>query len=84
MLVGGSVGDGIERAVALRYQGKPPGDPFRILALSSGGAYGAYGTGILAELFRQDMERSPAANWQFFDVVTGSSTGSMLAPLVYL
>ncbi len=63
--------------------------PVRILALSTGGAWGAYGAGVL-NAWRQlnpdetGIELGGEKTWRHFDVVTGSSTGALLAPLVYL
>jgi hypothetical protein len=61
----------------------PPGDPVNIdvLALSGGGEYGAFGAGFLdgwgtlgdGQLARPD-----------FDMVTGISTGALIAPFAYL
>ncbi len=48
-----------------------------ILALSGGGAYGAYAAGVICGW-------TCAGNRPTFDVVTGISTGSLIAPLVFL
>jgi predicted patatin/cPLA2 family phospholipase len=53
------------------------GGPLRILALSGGGAGGAFGAGALVGLTRRG-ERPQ------FDVVTGVSTGALLAPFAFL
>jgi predicted acylesterase/phospholipase RssA len=51
--------------------------PRNVLALSSGGLYGAYTTGVL-EGWSQTGTRPE------FDVVTGSSTGALIAPFAFL
>jgi predicted acylesterase/phospholipase RssA len=53
------------------------GTGLRILALSGGGAGGAFGAGILAGL-------SLAGTRPPFDVVTGVSTGALIAPFAFL
>jgi hypothetical protein len=53
------------------------GGPLRILALSGGGAAGAFGAGVLYGL--QKSGRRPA-----FQVVTGVSAGALLAPFAFL
>lgn len=58
----------------------PPPDghrPFNILVLSAGGAYGAYSAGVLAGW-------SEAGTRPQFDVVTGVSTGALVATLAFL
>jgi NTE family protein len=44
------------------------------LVFSGGGAKGAFGVGVLAEM----VARAPALSWH---IVTGTSTGSLIAPL---
>jgi hypothetical protein len=51
--------------------------PQHVLALSSGGLYGAYSAGVLDGWTR-------AGTRPEFDVVTGSSTGALIAPLAFL
>jgi hypothetical protein len=51
--------------------------PYHVLALSAGGQWGAYGAGVLAGL--NDARATPE-----FSLVTGISTGAMLAPLMFL
>jgi predicted acylesterase/phospholipase RssA len=51
--------------------------PRHVLALSSGGLYGAYSSGFLAGW-------SDAGTRPEFDVVTGVSTGALIAPLAFL
>lgn len=51
--------------------------PFNILALSGGGAYGAYSAGVLAGWTEAGTRPS-------FDVVTGVSTGALVATLAFL
>jgi predicted patatin/cPLA2 family phospholipase len=56
----------------------PPGRPARnILCLSGGGSYGAYSAGVLCGW----TERGDRP---CFDVVTGISTGALIAPLAFL
>jgi predicted acylesterase/phospholipase RssA len=51
--------------------------PFNILVLSGGGAYGAYSAGVLAGWTEAGTRPS-------FDVVTGVSTGALVATLAFL
>ena len=51
--------------------------PLNILAVSGGGAYGAYTAGVLNGWSRSN-------NRPIFDVVTGISTGALIAPLAFL
>ena len=51
--------------------------PRNVLALSSGGLYGAYSSGFLAGW-------SETGTRPEFDVVTGVSTGALIAPLAFL
>jgi hypothetical protein len=51
--------------------------PFNVLVLSGGGAYGAYSAGVLAGW-------SEAGTRPQFDVVTGVSTGALVATLAFL
>jgi hypothetical protein len=60
-----------------RQRREATGGPVRILALSGGGAGGAFGAGALVGLTRRG-ERPQ------FDVVTGVSTGALLAPFAFL
>lgn len=87
VLLGDETGAGLRVAVAERLARKPAGEEFRFLALSTGGAYGAFGAGILQGLHERDviagLQRGDTP-WRRFDVVTGASTGAMLAPLAYL
>lgn len=55
----------------------PTRKPFNILVLSGGGAYGAYTAGVLAGWTENGTR--PA-----FDVVTGISTGALVATLAFL
>jgi hypothetical protein len=54
-----------------------PGQPHRILALSGGGAYGAYTVGVLNGWTRSGDRPE-------FDIVTGISTGSLIATYAFL
>jgi hypothetical protein len=51
-------------------------DGMRVLALSGGGANGAYGAGVL-------VGWTKAGDRPTFDLVTGVSTGALMAPLVF-
>jgi hypothetical protein len=63
--------------VAWRLRDRLAGQPINILALSGGGADGAFGAGALVGL-----SRSP---WRpKFSVVTGVSAGALLAPYAFL
>jgi predicted acylesterase/phospholipase RssA len=53
------------------------GKPLTILALSGGGAGGAFGAGAVAGLTRTGMRPE-------FDVVTGVSAGALIAPYAFL
>jgi predicted acylesterase/phospholipase RssA len=67
--------------VLTRYLGDPgaidAGDSFGVLALSGGGAGGAFGAGALTGL-------SEAGTRPVFHMVTGVSTGALIAPFAFL
>ncbi len=63
--------------VAWRLRAQHAGQPINILALSGGGADGAFGAGALVGLARS-ASRPP------FSVVTGVSTGALIAPYAFL
>lgn len=65
------------RQIARRLQSRLGGRPLSILALSSGGANGAFGAGALAGATR-------GGEPQEFTVVTGVSTGALVAPFAFL
>lgn len=65
------------QSVARRAQDLRGGEPFNILALSGGGADGAFGAGALVGLTRAGMRPN-------FSVVTGVSAGALLAPYAFL
>lgn len=56
-----------------------PDPPTRILSVSAGGAWGAFSAGFLDGWGENTVEPRPR-----FDVVTGVSTGSMVAPVIFL
>jgi predicted acylesterase/phospholipase RssA len=64
-------------AVAEQLRTLRAGEPLKILALSGGGAGGAFGAGAVAGLTRSGAR--PA-----FDVVTGVSAGALVAPYAFL
>lgn len=67
--------------VLTRYLGDPgavgTGDTFGVLALSGGGAGGAFGAGALVGLTAAGARRT-------FHMVTGVSTGALIAPFAFL
>lgn len=70
----------MEQEVALQERGGPPA-VFDILMISGGGDYGAFAAGILegwGEI------KDPAWSRPLFDVVTGVSTGALIAPFALL
>jgi len=64
-------------SVAERARQLRPEEPFRILALSGGGADGAFGAGALVGLAR-------SGTLPQFSVVTGVSAGALIAPYAFL
>jgi predicted acylesterase/phospholipase RssA len=62
---------------AEQLRARRPGKPLSILALSGGGAGGAFGAGAVAGLTRTGMRPE-------FDVVTGVSAGALVAPYAFL
>lgn len=56
---------------------QPPGRPYTFLALSGGGLYGSFGVGLAA-----GWDQSGAR--PEFDVVTGISTGALMATFIFL
>jgi patatin-like phospholipase len=77
------VSPGMIREVAAEFRRRgaaahpEPGRPYHILALSGGGLYGAFGVGIL-------VGWTEAGTRPAFDVVTGISTGSLIATFAFL
>ncbi len=65
------------QSVARRLRAQRGGQPLTILALSGGGADGAFGAGALVGLTR-------SATRPTFSVVTGVSTGALIAPYAFL
>jgi predicted acylesterase/phospholipase RssA len=64
-------------AVAERLRALHPGEPLNILALSCGGAAGAFGAGAVAGL-------TVSGSRPNFAVVTGVSAGALVAPFAFL
>jgi len=77
------VSPGMIREVAAEFRRRgaaahpEPGRPYHILALSGGGLYGAFGVGVL-------VGWTEAGTRPAFDVVTGISTGSLIATFAFL
>jgi predicted acylesterase/phospholipase RssA len=65
------------RLIARRLQAQLGGRPLSVLALSGGGAGGAFGAGAIVGLTRTGTRPS-------FSVVTGVSAGALVAPLAFL
>jgi predicted acylesterase/phospholipase RssA len=65
------------KSVARRVRAQRSGQPASILALSGGGADGAFGAGALVGLTRSALRPQ-------FSVVTGVSTGALIAPYAFL
>src|SRR5271170_231176 len=65
------------QSVARRLRAQRAGQPVNILALSGGGADGAFGAGALVGLTR-------SASRPQFSVVTGVSAGALIAPYAFL
>src|ERR1700675_1940849 len=63
--------------VARRLRAQRAGQPVNILALSGGGADGAFGAGALVGLTRSALRPQ-------FSVVTGVSAGALIAPYAFL
>ena len=66
-------------SITLRTRATPRRRPYQVLALSAGGQVGAYGAGVLAGWKYNAADPPPT-----FDLVTGISTGALLAPLEFL
>ena len=64
-------------SIALRAREMRPEQPFNILALSGGGADGAFGAGALIGLTQSGARPE-------FSVVTGVSAGALIAPYAFL
>jgi predicted acylesterase/phospholipase RssA len=64
-------------AAAAQLRTLRAGEPLKILALSGGGAGGAFGAGAMAGLTRSGARPE-------FDVVTGVSAGALVAPYAFL
>jgi hypothetical protein len=65
--------------IARRYS-VPTAKPLEVLSVSAGGAWGAFSIGFLDGWgHNAGSDRRPS-----FDIVTGVSTGSMIAPIIFL
>jgi predicted acylesterase/phospholipase RssA len=64
-----------ERKAGLYRNGRPP--PSHVLALSGGGEDGAFGAGLLVGWTEHGSRPT-------FDIVTGVSTGALIAPLAFI
>ena len=64
-------------SIAERLRALRGGEPLSLLALSGGGAFGAFGAGALVGLTRSGQRPE-------FAVVTGISTGALIAPYAFL
>ena len=77
------ISKGLTSAVAAEFRRQsagqhPPGArPYTFLALSGGGLYGSFGVGVLHGWTESGTRPT-------FDVVTGISTGALMAPLAFL
>jgi hypothetical protein len=77
------VGPGMIREVTAEFRRRgaaahpEPGRPYHFLALSGGGLYGAFGVGVL-------VGWTEAGTRPTFDVVTGISSGSLIATFAFL
>ncbi|MFO0005246.1 MAG: patatin-like phospholipase family protein, partial [bacterium] len=60
---------------------KDPNATLDVLAISGGGDWGAFGTGLLRGW---GEVTDPAMKRPKFDVVSGVSTGALIAPFAYL
>jgi predicted acylesterase/phospholipase RssA len=65
------------QSIAWRVHAQRAGQPVHILALSGGGADGAFGAGALVGLTRSALRPQ-------FSVVTGVSAGALIAPYAFL
>ena len=75
---GPSLVSALDTSLKSPYKGSA--EPVRMLFLSGGGQHGAFGAGFLAEW----AAKSPGAQLPEFDVVTGISTGAILATWAFL
>jgi len=69
-------GELISASIQTLVDSKEDQGTVNVLSLSAGGQYGAFGAGFVIGWYRTDMP--------YFDVVTSVSTGSLLAPFVFL
>lgn len=71
-----SLGSAIKQK-AVRYSKSEQSVPFDILTLSGGGSRGAFGTGLI-------IGWSDSGAMPEFDIITGVSTGAIMAPFIFV
>ncbi|MEO1249913.1 MAG: patatin-like phospholipase family protein [Pseudomonadota bacterium] len=59
-------------------------EEYRVLALSTGGAWGAFGSGFLHGLTENEFADNADITEKKYDLVTGASTGAIIAPFAFL
>src|SRR5438128_4517469 len=68
------------RRLVTRAESKPDGSTIDLLIISGGGDWGAFGAGVLKGWGRLHGDEARPQ----FDVVTGVSTGALIAPFAFL
>lgn len=81
--IGGSI---VQRMKTVSEEARAAGrEPvFDVLVLSGGGEYGAFGAGFLNGWHDAEDRGEPTARPDGFDLVTGVSTGAMIAPFAFV